>query len=119
MLRVDVTRNVSDAASVGGKVGVGPLGVSGGVYGMWHALRSPTNGHSLFVKGGGMASTMPFVGSGTAPFLGIEAGLGYEWRGRSGPVIRAEVGGGAYAQPGTPGSSTFTPTFGISAGWTF
>ena len=89
LLRVEATRSIGDAFSVGGAVGYGPLGLATSANGYWHALRSPTSGHSLIVGAGlnlapGVAA---LAGSGRTMFGG-DVTVGWEYRGSSGFTAR-------------------------------
>ena len=120
MLRVEATRNLNDDFALGARAGIGPMGVSASVVGIWHALKSNSHGHSLIAVGGGTVAPRGAEGGGNSnPIFGLEAGLGWEYRSTHGPTVRVHGGAGYYTQPGPGAESGFGPAIGIMAGWSF
>lgn len=109
LLRVEVTRSIGDQFSVGGAVGYGPLGLATSANGYWHALRSPTHGHSLIVGAG--LNLAPGVGalagSGHVSFGG-DVSAGWEYRSRSGFTMRLSAGPALWANV-VPGQEAAPP----------
>ena len=116
ILRIDVSRTVTDSFAVSAAVGFGPLGAMGSVNGHWHALRGPS--HSLVLATG--VSVAPGVAqmAGNGLYVGADANVGWEYRAPCGFTSRLSVGPAAYY--GTERSEfMLAPKGTATLGWSF
>lgn len=118
LLHADVSYTFADQFTASAGVSANLGGTALRTAGLWHALRSPTHGHSLFV---GPQLTVypggPTFGGNHATVV-PSAVTGWEWRSQPGFTTRVSAGAGTEIN-GATGSLTPALSLSVDLGWSF
>ena len=96
VFRFELTRSITDAFSIGGAIGFGPLGLQASANGFWHALRSPNHGNSLIIGAGLNVAPGIVALAGDGTYFGTDLSVGWEYRAPCGFTWRLSLGPAAY-----------------------